>query len=206
MEHLESDKIDLLLAEDQIILNSQFNTLSDLYQFYGGGSYRLDLGCGYVKPTGFIGIDNFSGEATQIPNSANMPDIIMDLNLNKLPFPNDSCEEIRSSHFLEHSQVMHIISESHRVLRPGGLFMFAIPYANSAEGMYPGHYQFLTEKWFYENISFNEKFRIEREEYFPSKYWLELPKIIRLLFPFNFARKFFFNACCQMILWCSAKK
>jgi len=191
---------------EELILHSRYLSLEDLYKAYGDGGFRIDLGCGYVKPPGFIGIDNLSGEATQIPNADNEPDILMNLDVGRLPFSDNSCVEVRSSHFLEHSQLSHIINESFRVLRPGGTFLFAIPYANSAEGMYPGHLVFLTEKWFYENINFQEKFKIEREQYFPSSYWLALPRIVRWLVPFEFARKFLFNACWQMMVWCSVKK
>lgn len=196
----------LLQVEAGIILNNKYRSLNDLYNVYGGDGYRIDLGCGYVKPSGFIGIDNLSGKSSQIPDAANAPDILMNLDKEKLPFDDSTCEEVRSSHFLEHSNIMHIFNESHRVLRPGGIFLFAVPYANSAEGMYPGHLQFFTEKWFHENIVFNEKFKIESEEYFPSDYWRSLPGIVRWIIPFKFARTFFFNACWQMLFVCSTKK
>jgi len=203
---MDTNKKPLTLKSGELILHSKYASLEDVYKAHGSGGYRIDLGCGYVKPPGFIGIDNLSGEASQIPNADNAPDILMDLDAGQLPFPDSSCEEVRSSHFLEHSSLLHILNESHRVLRPGGIFLFAVPYANSAEGMYPGHLQFLTEKWFYENLTFKEKFKIEREQYFPSDYWLALPRVIRWLIPFNFARIFLFNACSQMMFWCSVKK
>ena len=203
---MDTNKKPPKLETGQLILHSRYALLDDVYKAYGGGGYRVDLGCGYVKPPGFIGIDNLSGEASQIRNADNAPDILMNLDVGQLPFADNSCEEVRSSHFLEHSQLLHILNESHRVLRPGGIFLFAVPYANSAEGMYPGHLQFLTEKWFYENITFKEKFRVEREQYFPSAYWLALPRIVRWLIPFKYARTFLFNACWQMIFWCSVKK
>lgn len=187
-------------------LNNKYLTIEDLYNAFGGGGYRLDLGCGYVKPNGFIGIDNLSGEACQILNLENAPDILFDLDTVDLPFPNNSCTEVRSSHFLEHSKISHILDESHRVLQPGGIFLFAVPYANSAEGMYPGHNIFLTEKWFYENLKFKKNFKIVSEEYFPSSEYLKLPFIIKTFLPFKFARTFLFNACCQMIITCIANK
>jgi len=52
--------------------------------------------------------------------------------------------DVRASHFLELSAFDHVISESYRVLKPDGHFIFAVPYANSADGMYPGHLIFLT--------------------------------------------------------------
>lgn len=188
-----------------LVLHERYRTLDDLYAHYGGGSFRVDLGCGFVKPPGFIGIDNLSGIQTQIPNEENAPDVLMDLSSSPLPFADGSCEEIRSSHFLEHSNLLHILAESHRCLRTGGIFLFAVPYANSAEGMYPGHSQFLTEKWFRENLTFRAKFEVDRQEFTPSDDWLANPAWVRRLIPFRFARTHLFNACSQMIVWAHTK-
>jgi hypothetical protein len=155
----------------------------------------LDLGCGFSKPKGFIGIDNLAGKETQIEDNNNYPDLIMDLNNQKIPFPDESCLEIRSSHFLEHSNLTWIIDESYRLLKAGGRFNFIIPYANSAEGMYPGHQLFLTEKWFFENLNFQKKFIISSIKYYKSSYWKK--SLAGYVIPFSFARKFLFNTCCQ---------
>lgn len=178
------------------------------YTIKGGGTIndlmkkhpeiKLDIGCGYVKPNGFIGIDNLIGQSTQIPNEENAPDIIMDLNTQKFPFPDESVVEIRSSHFLEHSNLSHIFQESHRILVAGGIFLFAVPYANSAEGLYPGHNIFLTEKWFERNIEFQTLFRITHIHYTPSDYFRK--SLICKFIPFSFARTFLFNACSEMIV------
>jgi SAM-dependent methyltransferase len=194
------------LSPSQLILNPRFDSLHEVYGAYGDKDFQIDLGCGFVKPKGFIGLDNRCGEKTQIPNEENAPDILLDLNREKLPFANGSCAEVRASHFLEHSDVEHILNETYRILKPGGIFLFAVPYANSAEGMYPGHNTFFTEKWFYNNLSFQSKFRIEKEVYFPSEDYKALPWIVRAILPFSFARKFLFNACWQMMLTCSVKK
>lgn len=186
-------------------LNDKYGSFEEMLNDFGNDKLKLDLGCGYYKPSGYIGIDNLVGARTQIVDKDNSPDIFMDLNNQKLPFEDDTISEVRSSHFLEHSNMDHIIDESHRVLKRGGVFVFTVPYANSAEGMYPGHNIFLTEKWFYENINFQSKFKITNEKYYPSSYW-------KRAFPFNFiipwyfARKFLFNTCWQMKLTCEAIK
>jgi SAM-dependent methyltransferase len=187
-------------------LNSRWSSVGEIIDAYGPTSLRLDLGCGFVKPEGFIGLDNLVGSAVQVEDDANAPDILMDLNRDELPFPSDSCEEVRSSHFLEHSDLNHVLNESHRVLKPGGLLLFAVPYANSAEGMYPGHLLFLTEKWFHENTNFRARFAITRETYTPSDEFRSLPWIVRKVLPFGFARKFLFNACSQMLIEARAIK
>ncbi len=189
-----------------MILNDKHASLDSLYKAFGDKHFKLDLGCGYVKPDGFIGLDNLSGKRSQIPRGDNAPDILLDLNKDSLPFSDNSCAEVRASHFLEHSEIMHIIDETFRVLSPGGTFLVVVPYANSAEGMYPGHNIFFTEKWFHQNLVFQEKFSIEKEIYYPSEDYMSLPWLIRILLPFNSVRKFLFNACFQMMLVCKPKK
>ena len=174
--------------------------IDDLVAAHAETGLRIDLGSGYAKPDGFVGLDNLIGERVQIPSEANAPDILMDLNQTRFPFAAEAVDEVRSSHFLEHSNLDHVIDESHRVLRRDGIFHFAVPYANSAEGMYPGHLIFLTEKWFYENINFQSKFVIVEETYTPSDDWLALPRAVRRIVPFDYARRFLFNACRQMII------
>jgi SAM-dependent methyltransferase len=167
---------------------------------------RIDLGSGYSKPEGFIGLDNMVGARAQIPNEGNAPDILCDLNRDPFPFPDSSVREVRSSHFMEHSILDHVIDESHRVLVPGGIKHFAVPYANSAEGMYPGHTIFLTEKWFHENLNFQAKFEILEEQFMPSEDWNALPDAVREAWPFELARKHMFNACSQMTVVARVRK
>jgi|SRR5665213_1017857 len=164
------------------------------------GLVRIDLGCGFYKPRGFIGFDNLSATATQIENTDNLPDVLMDLNKDALPLPDGSCSEVRSSHFLEHSILDHVFHQAHRVLADGGIFMFTVPYANSAEGMYPGHSIFLTEKWFEENLTFQRLFRIVERRFKPSAAYQGLPWLVRKLFPFEIARTVLFNACNEMTI------
>jgi len=191
---------------DYVITNRKYKSIQDIVDSFGESGVKIDLGCGYVKPRGFIGIDYLLGESAQIPDLENAPDIVMDINNCSIPFGDNTCVEVRASHFLEHSDADRIINETYRVLKQKGVFMFAVPYANSAEGMYPGHHFFFTEKWFYENINFQNKFQIIKEEYFPSSEYLKLPFIIRMIIPFKIARIFLFNACRQMILQCEARK
>jgi predicted SAM-dependent methyltransferase len=179
-------------------LSPAWSSIEQILDAHGPDGVRLDLGCGYVKPPGFIGIDNLIGERTQVKDEENAPDIVMDLNREPLPFPDNSCVEVRSSHFLEHSVLDHVIDESYRVLLPNGTFLFTVPYANSAEGMYPGHSVFLTEKWFHENPNFREKFEITDERFDPSEDYWRLPWLVRKLLPFDVARTFLFNVCWQM--------
>src|SRR5690606_28577763 len=111
------------------------------------------------------------------------------------PFPDGSVEEIRSRHFLEHSHLDHVFAQSHRLLRPGGRFVAIVPYANIADGMWPGHHVFLTERFFERNPSFGQKFQIARITYRPSEEWEAWVPLLRRLIPYAWARTHLFNVC-----------
>jgi SAM-dependent methyltransferase len=191
-----------------ITLNKKFSTFEELLQHYGSNGLKLDLGCGYYKPEGYIGIDNGIGFGAQVENQDNFPDLLMDIDNNFLPFEDNSCIEVRASHFLEHSNDgVHVIDEIFRVVHPTkGFFRLVLPYANSALGMYPGHHAFFTEKWFHENIWFQEHWDIRSEVFTPSDYWQKSPWLLRKIIPFDLARIFLFNACDQMELHCYPKE
>lgn len=197
-----------LPARGDVVLHPQWRSLEHLIESAQASpqGLRIDLGSGYAKPEGFIGLDNLVGVRTQIPNEDNAPDILCDLNRDPFPFPDGSVQEVRSSHFMEHSVLDHVIDESHRVLVPGGTKLFAVPYANSAEGMYPGHLIFLTERWFHMNLNFQAKFEIVEERYLPSEAWEGMPRVLRRLLPFDLARKHLFNVCQQMTIVARARK
>ena len=167
---------------------------------------RLDLGSGFVKPPGFVGIDDLEGVGAQIPNEDNAPDVFMDLNRRRIPFADSSCDEIRATHFLEHAQLAHIFGEVFRLLRPGGTFFFVVPYANSAEGMFPGHQIFLTEKFFEQNLVFQRLFVIIDAEWDSGPVWEALDEQVRNLMDFDTARLVLFNVCNQMKMWAAPRK
>jgi len=187
-------------------LNQKYSTLNELLSDYRR-ELKVDLGCGYYKPDGYIGVDNGIGFISQIENDKNQPDIFMDITASPLPFKNNSCDEVRASHILEHIDALPVMEEVHRLLKPQtGLFRIILPYANSAEGLYPGHTVFFTEKWFQENIWFNDRFEIKNEYYYKSAIWKKVPKLIKILLPFDVARQVLFNVCHQMELHCYPKK
>jgi SAM-dependent methyltransferase len=195
---------------------------------------RLDLGCGQVKPHGYVGLDNLvgvppdqdqtavseegldpsTGEHCSCAGSSPArgcalhtgPDVLLDLNRERFPFPDDSCVEVRARHFLEHSVLDHIFAEAWRVLRPGGLFVIVVPYANSAWGMYPGHSIFLTERFFAESEPFANRFAIERTSYRPDESWEAWPRLVRRLIPYDWARTHLFNVCKEMRIEARAVK
>jgi SAM-dependent methyltransferase len=162
---------------------------------------RLDLGCGYVKEAGHVGLDDLRGVDSlsgQFPSVEGGPDVLLDLSAEAYPFPDESVEAIRSRHFLEHAVLDHVFQESHRILRSGGAFVAIVPYANSADGMAPGHQVFLTERWFKLNRRFNERFQTTRITYRPSEEWEAWPRLLRHLIPYDWARVHLFNVCKEM--------
>lgn len=85
--------------------------------------FKLQLGCGFHKKTGWLNTDIIS-----TPDAK--PDGILDLRRN-FPFPDESCTEIYSNHVFEHlpypGVANHVLKESLRILRPGGVFRVVVP-------------------------------------------------------------------------------
>lgn len=85
----------------------------------------LNLGCGNKKLPEEIGVDIIATNAT---------DIICDLSMPPLPFDENSIDEIRSNHFLEHlDNVVAIMEEVHRILKPGGIIKTTVPHVSNIE-------------------------------------------------------------------------
>jgi SAM-dependent methyltransferase len=188
-------------------LHSRWGSLEALVAARGP-QLRLDLGCGFVTPPGFVGLDDGSGWRAQV-QTENAPDVFLDLTRAPLPFGDDSCEEVRASHFLEHvpdDRLAHVLEQAHRVLRPGGTFFFIVPYANSADGMLPGHAVFLTERFFDANKVFQELFVTVNAAWDPGPEWDLLPDRLRKDLGFDVARRVLFNVCSQMKVWATPRK
>jgi predicted SAM-dependent methyltransferase len=166
---------------------------------------HIDIGCGPWKKAGFIGIDNYIGEEQWNVKGGQPIDINHDLSKG-IPFNDSTVEEIFASHFMEHTDLDFMLKEVHRVAIPNAIFQFIVPYANSAEGMFPGHNVFLTEKFFQQNTLFNQLFKDAMFEYTPSDEWEsgELKKYIDM--PFDIARVHFFNVCKWFTITCKIKK
>lgn len=91
-------------------------------QFLEKKTLKLNIGAGAKKgENGWVTLD--------LNENA---DLQLDL-LKPWPFPSGVVQEIYSSHFLEHfhtSQILTILSECHRVLKPGGLLKTCVPDAS----------------------------------------------------------------------------
>ncbi|WP_293351607.1 methyltransferase domain-containing protein [Phenylobacterium sp.] len=89
---------------------------------------KLNLGCGDKILEGFVNVDVVESRAGQ------KPDVICDLHqLN--PFADDSADEIMAIHVVEHFwrwEVVDILKEWVRVLKPGGKMILECPNLISA--------------------------------------------------------------------------
>lgn len=88
------------------------------------GELKVNLGCGFEKKEGWIGLDkgNYGQE------------IIRDMK-NGLPFCDNSCSELYCDQVLEHIQLnedfIFIMNECLRVLKPQGRFKIQVPHWDS---------------------------------------------------------------------------
>lgn len=77
---------------------------------------KLHLGCGKRRLEGWINID--------------LHDSDMDMDIKTLPFTDNSVDEILAVHVVEHlyiHQILSVITEWRRVLKPGGRMVLELP-------------------------------------------------------------------------------
>lgn len=101
---------------------------------------KLDIGCGTSKAPGYIGLDKSSHDGV---------DHVLDLE-GGIPWADGSVDVVRANHVLEHlADKERIMSEIHRVLRPGGRFTFEVP-STKSEGAFahPDHKSFWNKSSF----------------------------------------------------------
>jgi SAM-dependent methyltransferase len=92
----------------------------------------LDVGCGWNKTPGAIGID---------ANAKTHADVIHDLGSIPYPFSDSEFDEIICRHVAEHvPDVMSFIAELHRITKPGGRITITTPhYSNPDWATDPTH-------------------------------------------------------------------
>ena len=94
---------------------------------------KLNLGCGFNKPDGFVHVDMF--EECQ-------PDIVHNLETFPYPFEDNSVEEILFNHSLEHigqqpSVFLRVVQEVYRICKEEALIKINVPH--------PRHDNFLSD-------------------------------------------------------------
>lgn len=104
---------------------------------------RLDLGCGPSKKEGYIGIDIYP-----YPYA----DVVRDVNRHGLPFDDDSADEVRACHFLEHCRdLVFVMNEIWRVLKPGCRLVAIVPIVEVGTGAFrdPTHVRYFNKDSFH---------------------------------------------------------
>jgi glycosyltransferase involved in cell wall biosynthesis len=82
---------------------------------------RLHLACGHDYTEGFINVDFYAPEDARC-------DVRFDVQ--KLPYPDNSVDEIKAFHIIEHFhffEIQEVLKEWHRVLKPGGRLWLETP-------------------------------------------------------------------------------
>ena len=102
---------------------------------------KLNLGCGNDYLKGYINCDISKDVG---------PDKIVDLE-KKLPFKDNSVDEIVANHVLGHiSNFIHLMEELHRICKKGAIIKIRVPYF-----AYPGAFQDPTHVRFFTLKTFN---------------------------------------------------
>jgi len=99
---------------------------------------KIELGCGVSKRDGFTGIDILDRDQ----------EILWDLR-NGIPIPDNSVNEIFSSHFVEHLEekdIEFLIDEIVRVCKRGAEILIVCPHSDSQEAYFPQHLSLWNEK------------------------------------------------------------
>jgi SAM-dependent methyltransferase len=84
---------------------------------------RLNLGCGTDIRAGYVNLD-----LAPLPGV----DVVHDLDVLPLPFEDETFEEIVAQDVLEHVDLVGVLRECHRILRPGGALRMQSPHFTSA--------------------------------------------------------------------------
>jgi SAM-dependent methyltransferase len=152
----------------------------------------LDLGCGKIKKSGYIGVDKFS-----IPEV----DYVVDFEKENLPFKDDSVVNVYSSHCLEHLSDPHkLLSELIRVCTNNASFELWLPHLRSNDAFVFDH------RMFYNELIISRISGINTDFWFPdNKGALRLNSVVYIIdqqiesmldslnVPLHFAIKHWFN-------------
>ena len=85
---------------------------------------KINFGCGNKKLDGWVNVDW---------NPGFNPNVAHDLNKFPYPFEDNSADEIRMIHTLEHlDRPFDAMRELHRILKPGGKLLIKLPHASRA--------------------------------------------------------------------------
>ena len=108
---------------------------------------KLDLGCSNIKKNGYVGIDSYDWSAKYGKDfvCGKIPEVLS-------VFENNSIDEVRASHFIEHipqHNVIRTFNEIYRILIPNGIFEIYVP-STTGKGAFcdPTHVSFWNDMSF----------------------------------------------------------
>lgn len=115
----------------------------------------LDIGCGWNKQPGAIGMD-----VAVLPTV----DVVHDIDEMPFPFRDDTFEEIHLVHVVEHARsIVRLLEEIHRICRPGARVRIVTPhYTDSMSWQDPTH------RWHLNSYSFRYFDPTYRGSYYTS--------------------------------------
>jgi teichuronic acid biosynthesis glycosyltransferase TuaG len=103
---------------------------------------RLHLACGHDYTEGYINVDFYAPEDAKC-------DVRFDVM--KLPYPDNSVDEIKAFHIIEHFhffEIQEVLKEWHRVLKPGGRLWLETPdFLESCRSFVEGSPSMHIEEW-----------------------------------------------------------
>ncbi len=138
---------------------------------------RLNLGCGKDVRTGWINLDR-----AKLPGV----DVVHDLTILPLPFPNDTFDEVLCKDILEHiDDYSLLLKDLYRLLKPGGILHIRVPHFTSKDAYSdPTHKRFFTV----------HTFRYYTEEHLRSYYFdFCFSRVERVYLHFDIRPAYFYN-------------
>ncbi|MCD6218585.1 methyltransferase domain-containing protein [bacterium] len=170
--------------------------------------FKLDIGCGFNKKDGFIGIDRSNNVGA---------DYVLDIEREQFPFDDSSVSEIYCAHLVEHlSDLISFMNECYRVLKPDGLMTILAPYYTAIQASQdPTHVRYINERTFCYftdeylgngatfEYGINSKFEIESTSYTYINLWAKpwIPTRVR-----RWARHHLFNVAVDITVIMKAVK
>jgi predicted SAM-dependent methyltransferase len=149
-----------------------------------GSRIALDLGCGPAKKEGYLGIDKLP-----LPGV----DFVTDMESGLSFLPDNSVDEIYTSHFIEHINNLELLlKECHRVLKPRGKLEIYVPHFSN-----PWFYSDYTHKRFFGLYTFlyfsdhNNKYKRKVPDFYTDyKFHVAEQKLIFKSPPFYYRNLF----------------
>lgn len=164
-------------VEPNALVQNDLNSL--LQKLAQPGPIVVELGCGPYKRAGAIGIDHLP-----LPGVDYVADVEKGLGF----LPDNSVDEIYSSHFLEHIENFEpLMRDIHRVLKPGGRKILVVPHFTN-----PYYYSDFTHKRFFGLYTFDymgekdPRFRRNVPKFYVDYRFRILDRKLAFLSPFRF--------------------